>query len=349
MQASDLKPRFEKIKKSVQTATPSAVLQGVGVFVKDVLGMLAAGCDHLPFTWKGKGTKKYRVFAAKGTKRPFSRASNVDLFVNDPGQFEALWKGVLTALDEGKRAGARVVKHDPAGLDRAFYTAVIAFASAIDLNFPGDKGSPGALFEIAVGAAISHLTGLDEHGQVELTIPSDAATLLVTSDADEGEEEGADEPVEPVLNEDEEEEDKAVIKTDRWFEGDPSNLIVAMKISTRERISQVSVQQLILDKIKPGGFRSILCACNENNVLGPKGMKKENRTADLCWLVDTLVPRTIALYHRFVAPFAGMYYLDPPEPYLKGEYQGLPPVKRFRDLLTADLPMLLGGPPKSDS
>ncbi len=357
MQPTELKTKFNTIKKSVKTAKPADVLKGIGAFVKEILGLLEATCDHVPITWKGKGAKAYKVFVAKGTKIPFSRAANVDLFINDPAQFETQWKAILASLETCSKAKTGKLVHDAASLDRAFYTVVIAFAAAIDLHYPGDRGSPGALFEIAVGSAISYLTGIDQKGQVALPIPIEEvpedAKLLVKSDGDEeevadsedGEEHdpGADPPIE------EEEEELAVVKADRWFQGAGNDLIVALKISTRERISQVSVQQLILERIKPGGFKSILCACNENNVMAPKGTKKDTRTYDTCWLVDTLVPKTIALYHRFVAPFAGMYYLDPPEPYFKRLYPGLPPIKRFRDLLTDDLPMLLGGwSPKSD-
>jgi len=349
---ASLKSGFEGVKAAGRQGIPAETFKYVGEFAKGVLDLLASECERKAIRWRGDGWKSYEVLVRKGTRQPFSRAVNTALFVGDAKAFAGMWAGLAGALDKGAARKDNIVRNFAGEkIDRAFYTAVIGFAAATDLYNPGNRGAPGALFEIAVGAAIALLTGRAEHSQVVLKAPESDEEVVVKSDEKTVEEPPpGDEPGAQMAadgEEDEEEkEGQAKVKTDRCFPGDPTSLIVALKISTRERISQVSVQQLILDKLRPGAFRSILCACNENNVFGPKGLRKEEKTYDKCWLGDTLVPGTIALYHRHVAPFAGIYYLDPPEPYLSGRYRGFPPVKRFRDLLTADLPMLFGSTSK---
>lgn len=342
MHKSELKERFKKVKKPLRNPNALDILGEAGGFTCEVLEMLAREYRHVPISWGGKGSKAYTVYVAQSQKQPFSRAANIELFLRTSAEFKPVWKRFTDGLNAGKASGKCVWTGDPTDINKAIYTAVIAFASAIDLQFPGDRGSPGSFFETIVGASISHVTGLDENGEVKLDIPSDASSIVVKSDA-------ADSPAEAevlddsALESDEGEiEDSAVIKTDRWFQGKSRNLVVALKISSRERISQVSVQQLILEKIAPGKFQSILCACNENNVMPPKNVPKDFRPYDHCTLKDTLVPKTIALYHRFVTPYAGLYYLDPPVPYVDGTYSGMPPIKSFHALLAGDLPILLG-------
>lgn len=350
MSLTKLKDGFEDLKTVASEADPAKTLKKVGEFALNVLTLLNSQCNLQNITWKGKGAKTYQVFVVKGAKQPFSSAVNVALFETKAAAFKSLWSRLLNALTAGRKAGANTISGISGdAVDKTLYTAIISFAAATDLYNPGNRGAPGALFEIAVGAAIAYLTGRPEDSQVVLPIPDSGEALVVKSEevlpGDEspsGKDEGAivREEERGSVDDTDEEEDPAVVKTDRCFRSEPVSLIVALKISTRERISQVSVQQLILDKIKPGAFRSILCACNENNVFGPKNLTKAQKTYDICWLKDTLVPRTIALYHRYVARFAGIYYLDPPHSYLSGVYRGLPPIKRFRDLLTTDLPML---------
>jgi hypothetical protein len=58
-------------------------------------------------------------------------------------------------------------------------------------------------------------------------------------------------------------------------------------------------------------------------------------------VTDTLVPKTIVLYQRYIAQLSAMYYLDPPHEYTTTPLVGFPQVKQFSALLTRDLPTLL--------
>lgn len=163
---------------------------------------------------------------------------------------------------------------------------------------------------MVIGPMISLLSGRPERGEVVLPVPGTSEVERVKTDLTFGAERGR-------------------------------TLVVPTKISTRERISQAYVHQRILDAAQPGKYRSILVACSENNVMAPKGTAKRDRTASVCWVQDTLVPRTIALYQRYVAELDGIFYLDPPAAYLAGGYPGLPHVATVGQLTHGELPALL--------
>lgn len=311
MPLTRLQADFEILRRA-RRADPEGAVRGIGGFAAESLRILETHCESKDIAFKGAGAKWYGVFVVPGTERPFSRPFNRELFVPSPEEFAALWNRYTEALLDGVRSGAGLITSLPREeIDRAFYTVVIGYAAAIDLFSRGNRAGPGTLFEMAVGPAVSLLTGREEAGDVRLTMPDSDATETV--------------------------------KTDLSFvgrEGEPI-LVVPTKITTRERIVQAFVHQRILDAARPGIYRSVLCIGSENNVACPRGAAEWGKTYDNCWLQDTLVPGTIALYENYVAPLSGLYYLDPPAPYLSGAYGGLPPVKHFGTLLTEDLPLLL--------
>lgn len=107
-------------------------------------------------------------------------------------------------------------------------------------------------------------------------------------------------------------------------------LAIPAKITTRERIVQPFAHQRILDAVfGEGTFRSILVCVSE--------MQRQRDTGAnaIC------VPGTIRLFQRYLAPLAGLYYLDPPARYLRDDVTGTIPVRTLGDLLAHDLPSRL--------
>lgn len=311
MPLARLQADFETLRRT-RRVDPHGALRGVGRFASEALKLLDARCRNEDIAYKGRGDKRYGVFVVPGTDRPFSRPFNRELFVSSSEEFEALWSAFTEALLDGGRSGTGRISGFPGEeVDRAFYTVVIGYAAAVDLFSRGNRAGPGTLFEMVVGPAISLLTGREEAGDVRLQVPDSGAVETV--------------------------------KTDLSFVGREGEtiLVVPTKITTRERIVQAFVHQRILDVARPGTYRSVLCIGSENNVACSRGAAERDKTYDNCWVQDTLVPGTIALYENYVAPLSGLYYLDPPAPYLEGAYGGLPPVRRFGALLTEDLPPLL--------
>jgi hypothetical protein len=237
---------------------------------------------------------------------PFSRPINVDLFINDRSSFRDRWNAVRGALGASGGVG-RLRGFEAEDFDRVLYTAALAYAAASDLALAG-RGSPGTYFELLIGPIISQLSGRPEGGAVIL-------------------------PVTPTFSES--------INVDLTFplKGKPT-LVVPTKLTTRERIVQAFVHQRILETSDPGGYISVLCASSENNVLAKKGTTAPRSPAQ-SQLTDTLVPKTIALYQKYVAELGGLYYLDPPQPYIDRVYDGLPVIGRLSTFVIRDLSKLL--------
>ena len=112
--------------------------------------------------------------------------------------------------------------------------------------------------------------------------------------------------------------------------GGGGGLAIPAKITTRERIVQPFAHQRILDAVfGEGRFRSILVCVSE--------MQRQRDTGAnaIC------VPGTIRQFQRYLAPLAGLYYLDPPARYLRDDVTELIPVRTLGDLLAHDLPSRL--------
>ena len=293
---------------------PWLALEAIGDFGRDAIGTLADSCDRHPLRWDMNDDKKFVVFTRPGEPRPFSRAMNTRLFIEDGEEFYERWQRFLAHLRHC--AGqTQLVGIEVEEVNSLFHSAVIGFGAGMDLFSGGNRKAPGTFLEMAVGPTIAILTGRRERGQVTLPDPGT----------------GVEERIPVDLH-------FAALESDP--PGSPT-LVVPTKISTRERISQVFIHQRMLDALRPGGYRSALVACNENNTRIPSGLPAADRTPENCSLTDTLVPGTIRKYQRLVAPIHGMFYTDPPASYLNGQRAGLPSVRTFGDLLAQDLPGLL--------
>jgi hypothetical protein len=304
----DLRKAFMALKRG-RRADPPAALKAVGLVAGMCVEFLDGACDRHPIEWQGRGPKDYSVYALSGaTDRP-SRAVRDDLFLDDPSEFREAWTMLLDELVAC--AGSRALTSiDPLEVDRLYYTAVIAFAVALEVGGSGDRGGPGTFFEMAVGPAVALLTGIAEESAIRIPVP------------------GAEGEVETVT-------------TDLSFhpsDGSPV-LVLPTKISTRERISQAYVHQAILEKADAGRvYRSALCIGGETNMFVRKG---EPRSVGSVFVRDTLVPNTIVLYQRYISQLSALYYLDPPYEYATRPLPGFPSVKPFSNLLAKDLPALL--------
>jgi len=305
MAINHLLDRFELLK-NLRRSQPENVLVELGNFASAALSILRVQAIPHTISWEGAGDKRYKIFTDGSDNSHWSRAVNVDLFLDDPNRFDLAYARLVNQVvtDRGQLQLQGLTN---AEINIPFYTAIMAFAVVMDLYSPS-RGMQGTFFEMMVGPFISLLTDRVETGDVVLAVP------------------GSEEP--------------EVIKVDLTFD-DPAggvSLAVPTKISTRERISQAFVHARILETARPGRYRTALCVVNENNAYSYKGMPKGPSSI---YLRDTLVPRTIALYQRYVAKIDGLYYLDPPQQYIAKVNPALPPVKPFGMLALGDLTTLL--------
>jgi hypothetical protein len=303
--ARDLLASFDSLRRR-RRSNPAEVLLEVGALAAEAIALLNRSTSVIPIRWQGSGDKEYSVFVRLDDENRWSRPLNDDLFIRDHAVFGRDFQRLATSI--ARNQGKLVVPDlTPEEINRSVYTSVMAFAAAADLFNPS-RGLGGTFFEMVVGPTLAMLTGRTETGDVSIAVP--------------GEESGER------------------VKVDLTFHstvGDPS-LAVPTKISTRERISQAFVHARILEVAYPGRYKTILCIVNETNAFHDRGKIKNISSL---FLRETLVPRTIALYQRYLTRLDGLYYLDPPEPYLAGLHPGLPPVRLFSSLLLGDLRRLL--------
>lgn len=305
---SDIRERFERLR-SLRRRDRRTSLILVGETACACLELLARHASRHEIGWGGAGEKIYDVFAVSGDVQLFSRAVNRALFVPDAQSFEQDWRLFVDALTQS-RGRLALTGIDADVVDRLAYTAVIGFGATVDIFGTGDRGGPGTFFEALVGPVISMLTERIEAGAVLVDLPDGSAESVPVDLSFFGE---ARDPV----------------------------LVVPTKISTRERISQAFVHQAILNKaLAPRIVRSALCVGNENNMFKERGQPRGVSSATVR---DTLVPRTIVQYQRYIAELSGLYYLDPPHTYQTVPLPGFPRVERFHALLTGDLEALLTG------
>lgn len=125
--------------------------------------------------------------------------------------------------------------------------------------------------------------------------------------------------------------DDEKVTTDIVFDKDGYGLVIPVKISTRERIVQPYAHQRILDSVFGADrYRSILLCVNET-----QRDDKKITTNDIC------VPGTIKLFQSHLSTLSGLYYLDPPERYLKKDLTDIIEVATVGQLFSATLPSLI--------
>ena len=298
---------FETLKKSRRQGSPKVLLNKVGELAAASSNLLDETADWIPIRWLGSGAKLYSVAALAGTVSPVSRAVNDALMIRDPDEFILAWDEYESQLLSSE--GQRHLEYDgPQSLDRVLYTAVMSWAVAVDLFSPSN-GRAGSYLEMLVASSVAQLLGQRATSAVKVLVPEDQSVESIPLDI--------------------------------TFEGENRSLAIPTKISTRERISQAYVHAAILDAAFPGKYRTILCIGNETNAYYPPGAKKV--ASNLC-LKETLVPRTIHLYEKYISKLDGLYYLDPPQAYVDREHsRTFPPVAPLSELLLSDLLWLSEG------
>jgi hypothetical protein len=166
-------------------------------------------------------------------------------------------------------------------MDSILYTAAIAFAACYDLYSPKSRKTPGTFFEVLIGTILTVVSGLPRSKQISLP----DTKYKVTTDI--------------VL---------------QGSNGKPS-LVIATKITTRERIGQPWMHQRILDEaFGRGKYKSILVAVSELQ------RDEEQGVNEIC------VPGQVALFQKYLSQMYGLYYLDPPAAYCTKEIVELLPV-----------------------
>lgn len=169
-------------------------------------------------------------------------------------------------------ASQRLPGLDGSNADRAMYTAAISVCAANDVNKVGRKAS-ATFFEVFVGHIVSTVIGTKPRKQI--VIPESGSTY-VTADF--------------VFD----------------LGPDKSKLHLPVKTSTRERIVQAWVHQLVLDGMFGRDvYRGILVCISETKLAA-----ETQRVTEIC------VPQQLQVFQRRIATLERIYYLDPPARYM---------------------------------
>ncbi len=239
------------------------------------------------------GAKSYVVFAAPRGRRE-SRPFLKNWAFNDAKQLETEWLRLLESLDVGRHC---VVRMSPAEVNRILYAVTHYVACAFDI-FTDNRASAGKFFEYLTGSLVLKLCG----GRL-------APLPILKKPA------GYSVPVDVVV--------KSSSRKDF--------LILASKITTRERIVQPFVHHLMVSKAHPGLYKSlILCGSETNRLQKAPGLQ------------ETCVAGTIEAYRQTLGNVDGIYYLDLPKKYATAEFANAIDVATIGDLLCKRLRSLYG-------
>ncbi|MEM9611617.1 MAG: hypothetical protein AAF962_22575 [Actinomycetota bacterium] len=219
--------QYERLVKAARSNLRAAEV------AENILSTVEAGLDflssanQLDLESKVEG-KSYFMFALDEPRKR-SRPINAALFSFD---LEAADESLSALLGGSLPEGATADE-----VDRALYTAVMAYCASADLLKSNDKKTPGTFFEILLGHTASNWFQSSPSRQI--TVPTLGKEITLPTD----------------LN----------------FDLGPakSRIHMPVKLSTRERVVQVWAHQRVLDGMHGvGRFRGLLMACAETNKQG---------------------------------------------------------------------------------
>ena len=239
------------------------------------------------------GPKPYIVFSAAGAKTE-SRPFRGDWTYGSEGEFIEDWRRLLAALDCDRCTVAGI---RPEEVDRILYAAAHYVACAFDM-YTGNRASAGKFFEYLTGSFVLALCRASLGALPTLKEPADYSV-----------------PVDVVVQSDARED----------------TLILATKITTRERIVQPFVHHLMVTKAHPGRYKTlILCGSETNRLQRSPGLQ------------ETCVAGTIEAYRQTLGEVDGIYYLDLPKKYYEAEFAKAIDVSTIGTLLCERLRSLYG-------
>src|SRR5258707_442139 len=123
MAVNDLLDRFEALKNRRRT-DPENVLLALGDFSRTALSILNESTISHPIAWEGAGQKSYKVFTDGSDISHWSRAVNVDLFLEDPDRFNSAYRNLADRVI-ADRGSLQVEGLTVADINIPLYTAVM--------------------------------------------------------------------------------------------------------------------------------------------------------------------------------------------------------------------------------
>lgn len=200
-----IKSLLETIKKEYDNGKNQ--LQGIEELSIECLSKLKETASSS--SYKHKDKTDYIVLS-NNKNRNTSRPIRKNLFISDPVNFKDEWTNSI------KSSNPKLNKLDGSSdsINKAIYTAIIAFSACYDLWKPASRKTPGTYFEIVLGSIIG------------IILPDYTRKKFVVTPDNENN-----------------------VSTDIVFEKNGKGLVIPAKITTRERIVQPFAHQRVLDSI----------------------------------------------------------------------------------------------------
>lgn len=178
------RPLFDEVSTAIEVLKKSYGkgsndLEALGNIAVKALRILQDGTkssqyDHWPHAPEGE--RFYDVFSTnEETSRPIRR----DLFIRDPGRFEALWQSLCLKAMPGV---GRLLQED---LSSILYTCLQSVASVYDL-YRRSKKPPGTFLEVMVGSFAARISGLKRKAHIKLPKEGYKATTDIVIELQEG-------------------------------------------------------------------------------------------------------------------------------------------------------------------
>jgi hypothetical protein len=255
--------------------------------------------------------KNYSIFEINSNK---SRPVLLPLFFKNSDEFSKKWSEFLASCSHENNRYTSTAED----ANTVLYTAVMAFAVCYDLWKPSSRKTPGTFFEILLGSLISQVLPRWERSKF-ITLPA----LISTNNDDQSL--SGDDDQSLSGEEDGLQDTPSKVSTDIVFNfNNQAGIVIPAKITTRERIVQPFAHQRILDSaVGLGKYVSLLACVSET-----QRDDKNSSVNEIC------VPGTIELFQRYLAKIGGIYYLDPPERYLRLSIDGVVEVSTIGGLIT---------------
>ncbi|EMY0612442.1 type II site-specific deoxyribonuclease [Yersinia enterocolitica] len=275
-----------------------------------------SGLDHIPATldiikhamlllnnqstygyfgaYNGKDIQEYHSFSYEGE---MSRPVRDDLFIKDFNSFVSIFNDFHVSLKNIEKGWSGF---NSQRANKVIYTSVMSVACCFDLWRNGSRKTPGTFFEIFMAAILKWM------------LPGEIFSkhIPLIDQIKEGEDLSDSSSVSTDI----------VIKSGRYRD---LNVVIPLKITTRERIVQPFAQQRILDSYFGTGIYHSFVAC----ISETQQDKRKRKVNHIC------VPGTIRLYQKYLSSLSGLYYCDIPERYLESDLTDVIPVKSMGDFL----------------
>jgi len=245
-------------------------------------------------SFTGKNVQEYCSFTYHGE---CSRPIRDDIFISDFKIFSLEFKEFHTKL---RNIGSTWSWLDSQRANKIIYTSVMSVACCFDLWKKGSRKTPGTFFEIFMAAILKWM------------LPNETFSKHI--------------PLLDEINENPGISDSSSVSTDiviRSSTYSNRNIVIPLKITTRERIVQPFAQQRILNSFFGENIYFSFLACI-SETQQDKNKKKVNQ---IC------LPGTIKLYQKHLSSISGLYYCDIPERYLGNDLTDIIPVKSMGEFL----------------